>query len=90
MNVYFIGMILSFCVYLIIGFLISRKVKNDNDYYVAEKDGTVTSSLTSDENRMFLSWLHQLWEEGLLDRNGFTNTDSLRQITDEKRRSRTD
>ena len=57
----------------------------DNDYYVAEKDGTVTSSLTSDENRMFLSWLHQLWEEGLLDRNGFTNTDSLRQITDEKK-----
>ncbi len=57
----------------------------DNDYYVTERDGTVTSSLTSDQNRAFLSWLHQLWEEGLLDRNGFTYTDSMRQITDEKK-----
>ena len=57
----------------------------DNDYYVTENNGTVTSSLTSDENRAFLTWLHQLWEEGLLDPNGFTQTDSLRQITDEKK-----
>ena len=55
----------------------------DNDYYVTEKDGTVTSSLTSEQNRAFLSWLHGLWEEGLIDRNGFTVADSLRQITDE-------
>ena len=57
----------------------------DNDYYVTEKDGTVTSSLTTEGNRKFLTWLHQLWEEGLLDMNGFSNTDSLRQITDEKK-----
>ena len=57
----------------------------DNDYYITEKDGKVTSSLTSDENRAFLTWLHQLWEEGLLDPNGFSTTDSLRQITDEKK-----
>ena len=57
----------------------------DNDYYVTVKDGQVTSSLTSDENRAFLTWLHQLWEEELIDRNGFTNTDSLRQITDENK-----
>ncbi|MCR5567544.1 MAG: extracellular solute-binding protein [Clostridiales bacterium] len=56
----------------------------DNDYYVSEKDGVVTSSLTTDENRAFLTWLHQLWTEGLLDRNGFSTTDTLRQITDEK------
>lgn len=56
----------------------------DNDYYVSEKDGAVTSSLTTDENRAFLSWLHQLWAEGLLDRNGFSTTDTIRQITDEK------
>ena len=56
----------------------------DNDYYVSEKDGVVTSSLTTDENRAFLTWLHQLWTEGLLDRNGFSTTDKLRQITDEK------
>ena len=57
----------------------------DNDYYVTAKDGVVSSSLTSDENRAFLTWLHQLWEEELIDRNGFTSTDSLRQITDEKK-----
>lgn len=56
----------------------------DNDYYVSEKDGIVTSSLTTNENRTFLTWLHQLWTEGLIDRNGFTTTDTLRQITDEK------
>ena len=57
----------------------------DNDYYITVKDGTVVSSLTTDENRAFLAWLHQLWEEGLLDPNGFTNTDTLRQITDENK-----
>lgn len=57
----------------------------DNDYYITEKDGAVTSSLTTDENRAFLNWLHQLWKEGLLDQNGFTTTDSLRQITDENK-----
>ena len=56
----------------------------DNDDYVRVKDGTVTSALTSTENRAFLTWLHQLWEEELLDRKGFFNTDNLRQITDEK------
>ena len=57
----------------------------DNDYYITENNGTVTSSLKSDENRAFLSWLHRLWEEGLIDPNGFVYTDSLRQITDEKK-----
>ena len=55
----------------------------DNDYYVTLKDGKVTSSLASEENRQFLTWLHQLWEEGLLDPNGFNTADSLRQITDD-------
>ena len=57
----------------------------DNDYYLRVKDGKVTSSLTTAENRAFLAWLHQLWEEGLLDHNGFSMTDSMRQVTDEKR-----
>ena len=57
----------------------------DNDYYVAEKDGTVSSSLTTDENRAFLTWLHDMWQEGLLDPNGFTTSDSIRQITDENK-----
>ena len=56
----------------------------DNDYYVSVSNGKVSSSLTSDRNRAFLTWLHELWEENLLDHNGFTSADSLRQITDEK------
>ncbi len=56
----------------------------DNDDYVRVTDGEVTSSLTAAENRNFLTWLHQLWTEGLLDHNGFNTTDNLRQITDEK------
>lgn len=57
----------------------------DNDWYITARDGQVTSSLTTDENRRFLTWLHQLWTEGLIDRNGFTNTDTIRQITDDKK-----
>jgi len=57
----------------------------DNDYYLSAKDGKVTSSLTSDSNRAFLEWLHGLWDEGLLDHNGFSMADSMRQITDEKK-----
>ena len=57
----------------------------DNDYYVSVKDGTVASSLTSDKNRAFLTWLHQLWNEELLDHEGFITSDSMRRITDEKK-----
>ena len=56
----------------------------DNDYYVSVKDGKVTSALTSENNRAFLTWLHELWEERLIDHNGFSMADSMRQITDEK------
>ena len=38
-----------------------------------------------DENRAFLTWLHTLWTEGLIDHDGFSTTDNLRQITDEKK-----
>ncbi len=57
----------------------------DNDYYLSLKDGKVVSALTSDNNRAFLAWLHELWEENLLDHNGFSMADTMRQITDEKR-----
>ena len=40
--------------------------------------------LTLDENRYFLTWLHQLWEEGLLDDNGFTGLRDLSVNTDEE------
>ncbi len=57
----------------------------DNDYYVSVRDGQVVSSLDTDENRAFLTWLHTLWEEGLLDHNGFSLSSNLRQITDENK-----
>ena len=41
MNVYLIGMAVSFVVYLLIGFLISRKVKDANDFYVAGRNAPV-------------------------------------------------
>ena len=46
---------------------------NVNDYYVTmDEAGEVSQILTTDENRAFLTWLHQLWEEGLLDDSGFS------------------
>ena len=38
MNIYFIGMVISFIIYLMIGFFISRKVKDANDFYVAGRN----------------------------------------------------
>ncbi len=55
----------------------------DNDYYISVQDGKVTSGLTTDQNRAFLTWLHMLWEEKLLDHDGFSQTEGMRQITDE-------
>lgn len=54
-----------------------------NDYYLcADDDGQVRSVMTSDENRAFLTWLRQLWEEKLIDRNGLLSSDTLRRVTD--------
>lgn len=41
MNIYLIGMIVSFVVYIALGIIISRKVKNANDYYVAGRRAPV-------------------------------------------------
>lgn len=40
-NIYFIGMCISFVVYIVAGFLISRRVKNANDFYVAGRRAPV-------------------------------------------------
>ena len=48
----------------------------DNDYYVSVSDGKVVSSLKTQNNREFLSWLHELWEEKLIDHSGFTTVDT--------------
>lgn len=56
-------------------------VANDYNVYLDES-GTVQTTLTDERNRDFLTWLHQLWEEGLLYKSGFSSADSLRAITD--------
>ncbi|MBQ7833916.1 MAG: sodium:solute symporter family protein [Lachnospiraceae bacterium] len=41
MNIYLIGMLVSFIIYIVLGFVISRKVKNANDFYVAGRKAPV-------------------------------------------------
>ena len=36
MNIYFIGMVISMALYIIIGGMVSRKLKSANDFYIAE------------------------------------------------------
>lgn len=51
---------------------------NANDAYLTlDENGTVKEILTSDQTRAFLIWLNQLWNEGLLDANGFSGLRSL-------------
>lgn len=51
---------------------------NANDYYLtADENGVVSSVLTTDANRAFLEYLHMLWDEGLLDKSGFTGLRSV-------------
>ena len=40
-NIYFIGMCISFAIYIIAGLLISRRVRNANDFYVAGRRAPV-------------------------------------------------
>lgn len=58
-------------------------VADDYNLYL-DADGQVCTTLTKDENRAFLTWLHQLWEENLLGGDGFTTSDTIRRITDSK------
>ncbi len=57
---------------------------NANDYYVSmDENGKVSELLTSDANRAFLTWLNQLWSEGLLDETGFSGVRDMSVNTDE-------
>lgn len=50
MNIYLVGMLITLAAYVIIGALISRKVKNANDYYVAGRNAPsllITGSLVA-------------------------------------------
>ena len=56
-----------------------------NDYNIYVDEGGQVRYLTEAENfRDFVQWLRDLYTEGLIDGNGFTNTDAARQVTDEK------
>ena len=56
-----------------------------NDYYqYADDSGKVVCPLFTEENRAWLTWMHTLWEERLLDHSGFSSGSSMRAITDSK------
>lgn len=56
-----------------------------NDYSLTtDSEGRVSTPLYTDEMREAIAWLHDLWDESLLDHNGFTSAESLRRLTDEK------
>lgn len=56
-----------------------------NDYYLyTDAAGAICTDLDSDANRAFLTWLHQLWVENLIDHNGFGSLDYARRVTDTK------
>lgn len=38
MNIYFIGIAISFAIYLIVGYFVSKKIKNADDFYVAGRN----------------------------------------------------
>lgn len=56
-------------------------ISNDYGVYV-DQDGTVRDALTSEENRALITWLHELWQEGLLDPQGFTGLRALENRAD--------
>lgn len=59
-------------------FLLHAYGVNANDYYVTmDENGVVSEILTGETNREFLTWLHHLWTEGLLDKSGFTGLRSV-------------
>ena len=41
MNIYFIGMCISMLIYILIGFIVSRKIRDADDFYVAGRNAPV-------------------------------------------------
>lgn len=65
-------------------FLLHAFGVNANDYYITmDESGTVSQILTTEENRAFITWMKQLWDEKLIDRNGFNSTRSLASAPEE-------
>ncbi len=55
-------------------------VTNDYNLY-ADESGTVRFAPTSEEYRGFIAWCADMYKQGLLDQNGFTLSDTMRQVT---------
>ena len=54
-----------------------------NDYNVFLDDDGQVKFMPAEENfRSFISWCHDLYQRGLLDKNGFSTADTLRVVTD--------
>ncbi len=75
---------LTFCSLWDLRFLAHAFGINANDYYVTTKDGVVSEVLTTEENRAFLEWCRMLWDEGLLDLNGFTGLRNMSMAAQEE------
>lgn len=70
MNIYFIGMCIAMSLYIVVGFIISRKIKDANDFYVAGRRapvlliaGSMIASYTS--TGMFMGDAAQCYEGAL-------------------------
>lgn len=55
-----------------------------NDFNLFARDGLVSFMPAQPAFREFIRWARGLYKDGLLDKDGFTTADSLRQVTDEK------
>ncbi len=53
-----------------------------NDYNVFEQDGQAKFMPLEENYRLFVTWCRDLYQAGLLDKNGFSMVDSTRQVTD--------
>lgn len=55
-----------------------------NDYNLRCEDGTVTFVAKGETYRAFVTWLRDLYAEGLIDKNGFYTVDTMRKVSDSK------
>lgn len=55
-----------------------------NDYNLFVRDGQLRFMPLEPEFRAFIRWCRGLYENGLLDKDGFTTADTIRRVTDAK------
>ncbi|MBR6185735.1 MAG: extracellular solute-binding protein [Clostridia bacterium] len=53
-----------------------------NDYNVFAENGQAKFMPLEDNFRLFITWLRDLYQAGLMDKNGFVTSDDLRAVTD--------